>query len=251
MSWSSPKPNAKQLIISSDFICAQNPERSIDDSNHSPANTAQMPSLNFFNNLMSPNSQLSNSYIEHGQKALVANIVKRINTLKLKVIAFDFDQTIVSVHTGGTWPDSAEKLAEFVRPCFRYLLPELLKCENLFVCVVTFSSQEELIREVLRLALPSVSAYQLSKVVIKGNTKEFIDRYGFDNCFSNGKELHIATCKLIFEAKMRNMKIQAEDVLLIDDDPDNIHIAQQSGHLAFLVGKNVSLLELCGFLEAI
>lgn len=244
MSWSSPKPNAKQLIISSDFICPANTERSIDDSSLTPSNTAQMPQLPFY---MSPNNH---SYLEHGQKVLVANIVKRINALKLKVIAFDFDQTIVSVHTGGTWPDSADKLAEFVRPCFRHLLPELLKCENLFVCVVTFSSQEELIREVLRLALPTVTPYQLSKVVIKGNTKEFIDKYGFDNCFSHGKELHIATCKLIFEAKMRNMKIQPEDVLLIDDDPDNIHIAMQSGHLAFLVGKNVSLIELCGYLEA-
>lgn len=87
------------------------------------------------------------------QPLLANDIVKLLKRSRIKLVAFDFDQTIISIHTGGFWRDSAEKLAEFVRPCFKYLMPELLKCENIFVAVVTFSPQEELIREVLRLSM--------------------------------------------------------------------------------------------------
>lgn len=85
--------------------------------------------------------------------SLVYKIIELINSLNLKLIAFDFDCTIVTIHTGGQWMDSPEKLAEFVRPCFRELIPALLKCHNLFVCVVTYSPQEELIRDVLRISM--------------------------------------------------------------------------------------------------
>ena len=74
--------------------------------------------------------------------SLTAKIIESLRRNNLKVIAFDFDCTIVSIHTGGTWFDSAEKLAEFV-----------LKCPDFFVCVATYSPQEDLIREVLRLTM--------------------------------------------------------------------------------------------------
>ena len=87
-------------------------------------------------------------------KSMVNHCVEILRRLHIKLIAFDFDCTIVSVHTGGQWLDTAEKLAEFVRPCFRDLLPALLHHAHEFhVCVVTYSPQEQLIREVLRLAL--------------------------------------------------------------------------------------------------
>ncbi len=85
--------------------------------------------------------------------SITAKIIESLRRNNLKVIAFDFDCTIVSIHTGGTWFDSAEKLAEFVRPCFRELIPALLKCPDFFVCVATYSPQEDLIREVLRLTM--------------------------------------------------------------------------------------------------
>ena len=86
-------------------------------------------------------------------KNLVTQILESLRQNRIKLIAFDFDCTIVNIHTGGQWCDSAEKLAEFVRPCFRELLPALLKCPEFFVCVVTYSPQEELIREVLRITM--------------------------------------------------------------------------------------------------
>jgi hypothetical protein len=87
---------------------------------------------------------------------LCAQIVDVIRRLNIRVVAFDFDCTIVTIHTGGQWLDSPEKLVEFVRPCFRELLPCLLKCDDLYVCVVTYSPQEKLIREVLRILIEDI-----------------------------------------------------------------------------------------------
>jgi hypothetical protein len=84
---------------------------------------------------------------------LTAKIIESLRRNNVKIIAFDFDCTIVNIHTGGQWCDTAEKLAEFVRPCFKELIPALLKCPDFFVCVATYSPQEDLIREVLKITM--------------------------------------------------------------------------------------------------
>lgn len=95
----------------------------------------------------------------------VVNLIKRTN---IRLIAFDFDCTIVTIHTGGQWLDSSEKLAEFVRPCFRDLIPALLKCPELNTCVVTYSPQEKLIRDVLRISMKDEQeVFVFSFVVLK------------------------------------------------------------------------------------
>lgn len=226
MSWPSPKSLNKNSH--SDFIQISNGISNHENSESPPKNVTNLN--------------------ESQQKALVNEIIKAIKNLNLKLIAFDFDQTIVSIHTGGIWPDSAEKLAEFVRPCFLHLIPELLKCESLFISIVTFSSQENLIRDVLRISLPYIPINQINKILIKGNTKLFIDKYGLENCFSNGKQLHLNFCKEYLEDRVNNLKILNKDILLIDDDTENIEFARQAGHLAFQVNKNVSLQELYQFL---
>jgi hypothetical protein len=226
MSWSSPKPLSKNTH--SDFIQITN------GTNHE--------------NSESPIKNQASNPNESQHKSLAFEIVKTIKNFNLKLIAFDFDQTIVSIHTGGIWPDSAEKLAEFVRPCFLHLIPELLKCDSLFICIVTFSSQENLIRDVLRISLPYIPTNQINKILIKGNTKLFIDKYGLENCFSNGKQLHLNFCKEYLEDRVNSLKILNKDILLIDDDTENIEFARQAGHLAFQVNKNVSLHELHQFL---
>ena len=96
---------------------------------------------------------MNNKLNESSTKGLIPLIIESLKRQEIKMVAFDFDCTIVNIHTGGQWIDSAEKLAEFVRPCFRELLPALLKCDDMYVCVVTFSPQEELIREVLRFCM--------------------------------------------------------------------------------------------------
>ena len=89
----------------------------------------------------------------------VSQIIDLLRKLKIKVIAFDFDQTIVNVHTHGQWRDSAGKLAKFVRLYLRELIVELAKCTDISTCIVTYSSQTELIREVLRISLQEYNVY--------------------------------------------------------------------------------------------
>lgn len=100
-----------------------------------------------------PSSSSSPGLNNNNNKLLAQQIVELLRRLNIRLVAFDFDYTIVTIHTGGQWLDSPEKLAEFVRPCFRDLLPVLLKASDLNVCVVTYSPQEKLIREVLRISL--------------------------------------------------------------------------------------------------
>jgi len=110
---------------------------------------------NTTNNHSPPVTIMNSNFQQYvtNQKNLVNQTIDALRRAQLKLIAFDFDCTIVNVHTGGQWIDTAEKLAEYVRPCFRELLAALLKCPDFFVCVVTYSPQEELIREVLRISL--------------------------------------------------------------------------------------------------
>ncbi len=98
-------------------------------------------------------SNLSHSNNNENHKVLIPQIVQLLRSLNLRLIAFDFDYTIVSIHTGGQWLDSPSKLAEFVRPCFRDLIPALLQCNDFHVCVVTYSPQEKLIKDVLKISM--------------------------------------------------------------------------------------------------
>ena len=115
----------------------------------------------------------------------------------------------------------------------------------------------------------------------------FIDKYGIEQCYSNGKQIHLAYCKDIFENRYsvvsnaqqqsnlnrtptnsasqtnRNkdsqtpvsndsttmLKIHNENILLIDDDSQNIKIAADNGHLVYLCQENVSLVDLFNTLQ--
>ena len=71
----------------------------------------------------------------------------------IKVLALDFDKTIVDVHTAGFWRQGTVKLAEHVRPCFEALMRAALPTD-LHLCIVTYSMQPNLIRDVLRVVMP-------------------------------------------------------------------------------------------------
>ena len=73
----------------------------------------------------------------------------------IRLLALDFDKTIISVHTSGYWRGGSPRLAEHVRPCFQLLMKAALE-SKLQVCIVTYSMQPDLIRDVLRLVLPKM-----------------------------------------------------------------------------------------------
>ena len=68
--------------------------------------------------------------------------------VNVKVLAIDFDLTIINVHTGGKWKESSHELSNCVRPLFKSLIPAANE-SGILIAVVTFSRQVDLIKEVL------------------------------------------------------------------------------------------------------
>ena len=75
--------------------------------------------------------------------------------------------TLIAVHTGGSWTDTAEALAREVRPVFKALIAQALAA-GLEVGVATFSSQPELIAHVLALAVPCEG---IERVVVRAGLR--------------------------------------------------------------------------------
>ena len=83
-----------------------------------------------------------------------SSMVQRLVSLSVKLIAVDFDLTIINIHTHGSWQFTSKALVSRVRPTFKHFLTAALKCSDLHVAVVTQSPQVSLVREVLEKALP-------------------------------------------------------------------------------------------------
>lgn len=87
----------------------------------------------------------------------------------IKMLAIDFDLTLVSVHTNGEWMFTARPLASRIRPGFPELLREASR-RGLRLAIVTFSPQVELVRDVLRAVLPKGD---MERICIRGNTLDW------------------------------------------------------------------------------
>jgi hypothetical protein len=100
-------------------------------------------------------SNVSSSKFVAQQRAKARNIVSRLQRKNIKLIAIDFDKTLVSIHTSGCYQGTMENLIEHIRPTFLYLIQEILDSsaygQTLHLCIVSFSSQEQLIRKLLQL----------------------------------------------------------------------------------------------------
>ena len=90
------------------------------------------------------------------QRAKARDIVLGIQRKNIKLIAIDFDNTFLSIHTSGYYQGTVDSLLEYIRTTFLYFIQEILDSsafsQTLHVCIVSFSSQEQLIRKLLQLA---------------------------------------------------------------------------------------------------
>ena len=91
------------------------------------------------------------------------------------------------------------------------------------------------------------STDKVNKIVIKGNTKEFVEAYGINNLFSNGKQIHLDYARWIFESE--NNKILNKNILLVDDDLRNLQIANKNGHCTFQVTSSTQLKDFLNYLK--
>ena len=76
-----------------------------------------------------------------GQYAAASQVSQLYLEKKLKVLAFDFDLTIVDIHTQGAWMGSADTLALQIQPWAKVLIKcyqdSLSKINKIAVCTNT------------------------------------------------------------------------------------------------------------------
>lgn len=129
--------------------------------------------------------------------------MKKIN---VRLLALDFDQTIIDQHTGGRWKGTSKELAKHVRPEFVCLIGAAMN-GGIHIAVATFSEQTDLISDVMQITFPGTT------IPVHGG--------GVENKLR--KNPHIE--KAIGMAP----GLSKAAVLLIDDDFQNVNIAQFDG----------------------
>jgi len=93
-----------------------------------------------------------------GDEQLAKVIVHSLMRKGIKLLALDFDLTIIGFHTGGAWRGPTNQLAQHVRPCFRALLEASLHESTdrlLHLSIVTYSLQYGTIEDLLKYVLPN------------------------------------------------------------------------------------------------
>lgn len=100
--------------------------------------------------------RISSSKYVAEQRAKARDIVLCLQRKNIKLIAIDFDNTLLSIHTYGYYQGTLDHLLEHIRSTFLYFIQEILDVQSfsqtIHVCIVSFSSQEQLIRRLLELA---------------------------------------------------------------------------------------------------
>ena len=112
----------------------------------------------------------------------------------------------------------------------------------------------------------SHSDEMIDRIVIKGNTREFLMQYGIECCFSTGKQMHLNYCRSYFDSlrssSHHNKQQQQQqllgvgdsvlkdgNIMLIDDDIQNLKIAYEHGHFVFQVSTCTSLVDFYHYLK--
>ena len=151
--------------------------------------------------------------------------VQKLNKGGVNFLAVDFDQTLISDHTGGRFMGTAADLALKVRLLFKLLLPKVMG-SNIIVAVVTFSGQTDLIKEVLKIVFADLA----KKIIVRAKDNTW-GNMGEPNV--DGKLKYIASAAEEFNSHS-NINITKKTTLLIDDDAVNVRIALKNKVRALL-----------------
>ena len=141
----------------------------------------------------------------------------------INFLAIDFDQTMIDLHTGGRWKDTALELTEHMRSVFLHLVPAATN-RNIRIAICTFSGQTKHIRDVLEYKFPNI----VEMIVIRGNDRTWEYR---GNGFKMGKQQHMASAaeELVAKPALGVTYVSKDTTLLIDDDPRNIRMSLKDG----------------------
>lgn len=144
----------------------------------------------------------------------------------------DFDQTVISIHTGGRFKGTISELSSYVRPLFENLIISAHD-NGIKIGIVTFSPQTENIAHVLEMVFPEFA----NEIVIRGRDHSF---HYEGNGMKQGKQPFMASACEELLAKSPEMNITKNTTLLIDDDRNNIRLALHDGVRSILLDPDRS-----------
>jgi nucleoside diphosphate kinase len=168
-------------------------------------------------------------------RALCTKIVGRMARHGIRLLALDWDLTVLDCHTKNKWWGPSDELAKHIRPLFKHLIQQAISAK-ITVAIVTFSEQTRFIREALNHSIPNGG----SGIIIRGNDQSWDSSDYFDTYFDSdllvtdddeidqnafGKLPHLASAMRELERRNGGHSIERDDVLLVDDDNRNIMIA--------------------------
>lgn len=173
-------------------------------------------------------------------RVLCQRIIGRMKHHGIRLLALDWDLTVLDCHTRNNWYGPATELARHIRPLFKHLMNQALAAD-VSVAIVTFSEQTRLVREAVASAIPAADGEASgggARIIVRGcdqswDSSEIFDRY-FDrdlvcddepgsNAF--GKLPHLASAMREVERREGGSAIDRDEVLLVDDDRQNCMIA--------------------------
>jgi len=139
----------------------------------------------------------------------------------IKLLALDFDLTICSAHTHGIFQGTADDLKGLLYPEMVALVQQA--APKLQVAVTTYSPQEDLIGQVMKLVCPK------DKILIRGNFTCQVSGAALENgAVNEGKQTHIHS--VLDELSRKGVKrLNPGDVLLVDDQESNVRTAVENG----------------------
>ena len=137
---------------------------------------------------------------------------KQLKAQDIRLLALDFDLTVIDRHTGGRWKGTAEELAEHVRPEIVCLLNSAFN-RQIDAAIVTFSEQIGLISNVTQQFFPG----------------QYIPVHGWYTSIE-GKQGHLLRAIRDINKSHGNTNVSNETTILIDDDKRNLKRARKDGY---------------------
>ena len=150
--------------------------------------------------------------------------IQKLKELEINFLALDFDQTILDIHTGGSWKGTVEELYPHIRPEFKSLITSAIATNGeIEIAIVTFSCQTRMVRGVIdhiittgldentKQTIPGLIGIggivdTSTKIPIRGGDRSW--RYNGSGSI-NGKQPHMASAVEELDARREEEEVQA------------------------------------------
>ena len=177
---------------------------------------------------------LSLSRHDFGYTSLLTHLFQ-MYVEQIRLVALDFDMTLVDIHTGGQWRGSASALQSHVRQEMTCLIRACHQY-GIYVAIATFSTQIDLLRSVVQNSLGSPPQSYAGDSNSSASSNMVIPVYGGNDRVApywHGKQSQLVLARQYFDNLRKNGEtalLSPSEIVLVDDDERNIAIAQKDGY---------------------